>query len=356
MIKPRAIDAFCGAGGLSIGLNQSGFDVVLGFDIDPICLKTLRNNPKYIKHEVLETDIKALLGGRLLKMIKMAPGELDLLAGGPPCQGFSIQRTIGGDEDNRNSLVESYGDLVLEVQPKMFLMENVPGIAGKRGRIFLEEFKQRMIANNYFVHTKILDASDFGVPQRRRRLILVGERIKDRKPAFQWPETNPKCSTVRDVIGNLPPPPADGSEHPDFPGHRADRLSQLNKRRLLALREGEGRTELPVELLAPCHQVSADIVGHRNVYGRMSWDKIAPTITARFDSFTRGKFGHPEQTRSISLYEGALLQTFPCDYKFTGNKVDVARQIGNAIPPLLATVLGAKIYETLKPSAKSRKQ
>ena len=118
--------------------------------------------------------------------------------------------------------------------------------------------------------------------------------------------------------------------------------------RIRAIKEGQGRDNLPDELLADCHRIDSSVIGFRSVYGRMSWDDVAPTITARFDSFTRGKFGHPTQDRTISLREGALLQTFPVDFQFIGNKVDIARQIGNAVPPLMAKHIGASIIESYK--------
>ena len=144
----------------------------------------------------------------------------------------------------------------------------------------------------------------------------------------------------------LPVPPADGSDHPEISLHRRDKLSKLNLQRIEAIKEGQGRDDLPPELLADCHKVDSSVIGYRNVYGRMSWDDVAPTITARFDSFTsRENFGHPDQPRSISLREGALLQTFPVDFMFTGNKVDIARQIGNAVPPVLAEQIGKSIID-----------
>jgi DNA (cytosine-5)-methyltransferase 1 len=344
-----AIDAFCGAGGLSIGLAEVGFDILLGFDIDKKCIDTLRKNHKIIRHEAIQCDVKDMLGGVLLEKAKITQGGLDLLAGGPPCQGFSIQRTIGGDSDARNLLVDDYGDLISEVLPRFFLMENVPGIGGKRGKDILYKFKARMSCIGYFCHEKILDAQDYGVPQRRRRFILIGEKLTGSGPFFEWPKkTSQKAAnTVRATIGNLPAPPTDGGDHPDLPGHRSDRLSDVNKARLMALREGQARDDLPEHLLADCHRISSNVIGHRNVYGRMSWDEVAPTITARFDSFTRGKFGHPEQLRSISLLEGALLQTFPKNYSFDGTKVDIARQIGNAVPPKFAAAIGKAIAQAI---------
>jgi len=344
-----AIDAFCGAGGLSIGLAKVGFDILLGFDLDKKCIETLKLNSKTIRHTTIHSDVKDMLGGGLLKHAGIGKGELDLLAGGPPCQGFSVQRTIGGDRDSRNLLVDDYGDLIAEAEPRFFLMENVPGIGGKRGRETLDRFKDRMTNIGYFCHEKILDAQDYGVPQRRRRLIVVGEKITAIGTIFEWPKiVRAKASnTVRGTIGHLPAPPTDGSDHPDFVGHRSDRLSELNKARLMALNEGQARDDLPEHLLADCHRMSSDVIGHRNVYGRMTWDEVAPTITARFDSFTRGKFGHPDQLRSISLLEGALLQTFSESYHFSGTKVDIARQIGNAVPPRFAAAIGLSIAKAI---------
>ena len=347
---PSAIDAFCGAGGLTLGLQRSGFDVITGFDLDPVCIRTLRQNPHYVGHQVHQADVRGMLDGYLLKTAGIKRGELDLLAGGPPCQGFSIQRTTGTDEDARNLLVHDYGDLILEVLPRFFIIENVPGIGGARGREVLALFVSRMKSEGYAIHQTVLDAQDFRVPQRRRRFLIVGELSPESSDVcFQWPK--PKVGppvSVRDAISDLPSPPADGAEHPDYPNHRADRLSPLNRRRMEALQPGEGRVNLPDDLLADCHRVSAEVVGHRNVYGRMEWDDVAPTITARFDSFTRGKFGHPTETRSISLREGARLQTFPDDYVFTGTKVEVARQIGNAVPVLLAESIGRSVASTLR--------
>jgi DNA (cytosine-5)-methyltransferase 1 len=241
--------------------------------------------------------------------------------------------------------VSSYFQLVKELRPAYFLMENVPGIAGKRGRTLLDKEIEKISKNGYVVHWQVLDAQDFGVPQRRRRVFVVGERTDgDDLAAFEFPSPlASKKITVRNAIGHLPPPPSDGSDHAKIVHHRSDRLSDLNKRRLAALPEGKGRDHLPAELLAECHKRSSDVIGHRNVYGRMAWDEVAPTITARFDSFTRGLFGHPEQVRSVSLREGALLQTFPQDFIFSGTKVEIARQIGNAVPVKLAEAVGRQI-------------
>lgn len=341
------VDSFSGAGGLSLGLIEAGFDVILSFDKDDTCIETQKRNSHYLKHEAIIADIAEMRGGGLLSKTGLKTGELFLLAGGPPCQGFSIQR-IGDDEDERNNLIMEYALLVIETQPQYFLMENVPGIMGKRGKSLLEESLDLMSNSGYYIHQSTLDAQDYGVPQRRKRVFIVGERVNGLEPNFCFPPptVNPnERKTVRQIISNLPPPPEDGSDHPDIPNHRRDKLTELNKKRLQSLKPGQGRQHLPDELLADCHRIDSSVIGHRNVYGRMDWDDVAPTITAKFDSFTRGQFGHPEQIRSISLREGAALQTFPMDFVFLGGKIEIARQIGNAVPPQLAKVIGEQIIK-----------
>lgn len=337
------IDSFCGAGGLGLGLLRAGFKILLSFDIDRKCIDTIKKNPKYFDHSAVVADISDMLNGNILRECNLKRGELFLLAGGPPCQGFSIQRR-GDDFDSRNDLVLKYGQLINELYPCYFVMENVSGLAGKRGKTILQQLLEDVESIGYTVHIKLLDAEDYGVPQRRKRYIIVGER-RDLGIQYKYPIGNDTKITVRDTIGMLPEPPENGADHPDIPLHRRDRLSETNLKRIQAIREGQGRDNLPKELLADCHKIDSSIIGYRNVYGRMAWDDVAPTITARFDSFTRGKFGHPEQDRTISLREGALLQTFPMDFSFTGNKVDVARQIGNAVPPIMAEKIGESIIE-----------
>lgn len=343
MNEYTCIDSFCGAGGLGLGLQEAGFSILLSFDIDPLCIKTIQENKKYFNHPSLASDVSDMLNGKALEICGINRGDLFLLAGGPPCQGFSIQRR-GADTDPRNRLVFKYAQLVDELFPKYFVMENVTGIAGKRGKTILENLLDKLGNIGYKVHINLLDAQDYGVPQRRKRYIIVGER-NDMGSYYEYPKSTGEKRTVRDTIGNLPEPPLDGSDYPGIPLHRRDRLSALNLKRIRALKQGQGRDYLPKELLAACHKIKSSVIGYRNVYGRMAWDEVAPTITARFDSFTRGKFGHPDQDRSISLREGALLQTFPRDFKFIGNKVDIARQIGNAVPPVLAKQIGFSIIK-----------
>lgn len=341
------IDCFSGAGGLCLGLIKAGFDVIYSFDIDPHSIESINSNPQYFKsHRAEVRDIKEIDSEELLQSLGLHQGDLDLLAGGPPCQGFSIQR-IGKDKDERNRLVEEYVKKIIAIRPKIFILENVPGIKGKRGHTILHNALKKVEKSGYFIHEQILDAQDYNVPQRRKRVVIVGERKDHSMPLFQYPTPQKNKVTVRDTIAYLPEPPMDGSEHPDYTLHRRDRLSPINIARIQHLKQGQGRDFLPPELLADCHKISSKEIGHRNVYGRMAWDDVAPTITARFDSFTRGMFGHPEQDRSISLREGALLQTFPDNFIFCGNKVEIARQIGNAVPVNMAKAIGEQIINCL---------
>ncbi|NLB19153.1 MAG: DNA cytosine methyltransferase, partial [Syntrophomonadaceae bacterium] len=235
------IDAFCGAGGLSLGLQQAGYDIVLSFDNDPKCIETHDLNVgTFFRHKAYLDSIESIINRNLLKVANLNKGDLFLLAGGPPCQGFSVQRR-GDDKDGRNELVLKFISLVGELMPKYFLMENVRGIMGRRGRAILEQATRMATELGYRVIMEVLDAQDYGVPQRRERVFVVGERDFDPSQGYEFPfPTTPvgQRITVWDAIGDLPEPPQDGTDHPDIPHHRRDRLSDLNIRRLEALLPG----------------------------------------------------------------------------------------------------------------------
>jgi DNA (cytosine-5)-methyltransferase 1 len=338
-VKPIAIDLFCGAGGMSLGLRRAGFDVSLSADFWRPAVETFRANNPF--ERIIEADLGKLEPENLASYGIM-PGMVDLVAGGPPCQGFSIQR-IGSDSDPRNSLVLSFAEYVKWISPKMFLMENVPGLIGKRGSELVRNFESRMKESGYGLVHGVVDAANFGVPQRRRRVVFVGWKISEGLGEFILP--NPKLMphefrTVKEAIGDLAEPPSDYSPLPGDPLHRRMRISPLNQERLRFIPPGGGFEDLPVDLRVSCHKNGADRIGHRNVYGRLHPDKPASTITARFDSFTRGQFAHPFENRNISLREGARLQTFPDTYTFKGTQEEITAQIGNAVPPVLAEALG----------------
>lgn len=340
-----AIDLFAGAGGLSLGLRRAGFKIATALDNDPIAVKSYC---EALGPHIQCAPIEEISAAEIMRRAGAAPGECDLLAGGPPCQGFSLQRR-GDRVDPRNRLVLDFIRMVEEVRPRFFLMENVSGLLSKHGRPFLEEFNRRVARLGYVIHIELLDASNFGVPQRRRRALLIGERAAGAEPRFRFPETvEGHVRTVRDAIADLPSPPDDGSEHPHVANHyREARLSPLNVERIKHVPQGGGRAHLPEHLQLACHRNNA---GHRHmdVYGRLAWDEPSVTLTARFDSFTRGRFAHPVEHRSLTVREGARIQTFPDAFRFFGNREEQARQVGNAVPPLLAQALGTAILTTLE--------
>lgn len=339
--KYRIIDCFCGAGGLSLGFEQSGFEVVYAFDIDEASIKTYKHNPNHHHGPAFVRDIYKVSKASIEEDLGHEFGAIDVVIGGPPCQGFSVQRR-GDNSDLRNNLVLEYTRLIKEIRPRLFVMENVGGLLSVRGRPFLEQLTNNLNAAGYIIQRKTLLASDYGVPQSRRRVIIVGELSPDGMTRYEFPEqTEGMPKTVRMAISDL----MDKSEL-DIPNHKADKLSPINLQRIRAIKEGEGQDSLPDELQLDCHK---NHKGHRHLdtYGRMAWDKPSPTITARFDSFSRGRFGHPVLDRTITLREGARLQTFPDSFEFLGSKVEVARQIGNAVPPVLARSIAESVILTL---------
>jgi DNA (cytosine-5)-methyltransferase 1 len=335
----RALDLFCGAGGLSLGLSKAGFEIVAAIDNWPVALRSYSRN--FPNHATWLENIADLENARLdAGNFK----SLDLIAGGPPCQGFSIQR-IGSDLDVRNDLVMAFGHIVATLKPRMFVMENVPGLLGKRGVHIVRQLVHGLSAAGYEVRFQLLDAADFGVPQHRRRVFFVGWQSGAN---FVFPvPTHLVHRTVCDAIGDLRPPPADFSPDPMDPLHRRMRLSHKNLQRLALIPPGGGFEDLPVDMRVDCHREGAAKIGHRAVYGRLDPSQPAATITGRFDSFTRGRFGHPWENRTISLREGARLQSFPDEHLFEGTQEEIAAQIGNAIPPLLAQAMGEAIARHL---------
>lgn len=342
-----AIDCFSGAGGLSLGLIQAGFDLRCAIDNDSVAVKTYAGN---FQHPIIRKSIMEISGRELLRLGNMKKHECFLVAGGPPCQGFSVQRR-GPDEDNRNRLVLEFLRIITEIKPKYFLMENVPGIAHKRGHLFFETVRSATEAMGYKIHVAKLDAVHYGIPQYRKRVFMVGEWTEGGISRFRFPPPitpHPsKFKTVGEILKGLPAPHGSKQNEKTPYNHVADKLTPINLQRIRTVPEGGGRESIPKDLQLPCHNKGN---GHRHldVYGRLSRSAPSVTLTARFDSFTRGRFGHPVEHRSITLREGARIQTFPDSFKFLGTKVEVARQIGNAVPPLLAKAVGRSIIRSFK--------
>lgn len=343
MKKLTSIEAFCGAGGMALGLRDAGFDVRLAFDIVEAHIKTLNHNMGLHGRVI---DASATTGDELLRMVELEVGELDLFSGGPPCQGFSKQRRgAAALDDPRNRLVLHFARLVTEMEPKAFLFENVAIFGQKRGVQLIEEMEQ--ILGGYRVHCFQVCASDFGLPQTRSRFMMIGLRrdLTSTAPILKHAKFRP---SVKDAIGDLPPPPDDYTAHPEYPNHQKCKITKLNEERFSHVPQGGGWRDIPWDLRLPCHRVT-DVSkgGWPDVYGRLTWQGMSPTITVGFDSFTRGRYGHPEQNRAITPREAARMQGFPDSYHFLGNKMDVRTQIGNAVPPPLARAAGLAIIQAL---------
>jgi DNA (cytosine-5)-methyltransferase 1 len=327
---------------MSLGLIEAGFDVRLAFDKDPLAVTTYREN---IGSHVRQQDIRETKGRDLLN--ELGIDDLDLMSGGPPCQGFSKQKRgahLAADE--RNDLVREYARLLGEVRPKTFLFENVQIFGQKRGSELIAFVEGAL--PEYVIYKFFVSASNFGLAQRRSRFMMIGIR-KDVSAAVPVLQATLRAVSVRDAIGDLPPPPEDYTEHRDYPNHIKCKITPLNEERFRHVPQGGGWPNIPVHLRLDCHNgVDTARGGWPDVYGRLEWSGQAPTITAGFDSFTRGRYGHPEQHRSLTLREGARLQGFDDDFRFFGTRYDVRLQIGNAVPPPLAKAAGNAILRILE--------
>ena len=338
------VDLFCGIGGLSHGLRRAGFDVAAGVDADRSC--------KY----AFETNNDATFFGSPLEDVSVADiramfpeGSRRILVGCAPCTPFSAYAPGSKSRSDKWSLVSLFLDRILEVQPDIVSMENVPRLRSFNDCSVFRDFIDGLGNAGYHVAEDILDAADYGVPQHRRRLVVLASKLGP----IQLPApTHERHRTVRDAIGDLTPLPAGGAD-PSDRVHRAASLSPLNLQRIRASKPGRAWTEWDdPELIAECHK-RASGKSYRNVYGRMEWDRPAPTLTTGCFSFGRGRFGHPEQDRAISLREAALLQSFPPDYLFVAPEEPIAfatsgRHIGNAIPVGLAGAIGHGIHGHLQ--------
>ena len=323
-----AIDLFSGCGGLTQGLKDAGFNVLAAVEIDAKARETYRLNHQDVVF--VGSDIREVTIDQVLSSCRIEKGELDLLAGCPPCQGFSTLRSRNGQEampDARNDLVEEFARLALELRPKLVMMENVPALAKYEK---FKAFVRRLEADSYRVKIEVLDVSNYGVPQRRKRLILSASRVGEPKLAALVEGKR----TVRDAIGSLTKVGASGDLlHDTTCGPRSSRVQAIIR---AIPKDGGSRNSLPPELKLGCHGRTS---GFNDVYGRMKWDDVAPTITSGCHNPSKGRFLHPAEDRPISLREAALLQGFPQGYKFRveHGKEAIALMIGNALPPPFIT-------------------
>ncbi len=362
--KPKAVDIFCGCGGISVGLRAAGFDVVAGIDIEKKYLASFRHN--FPGAHALNTDITSVRPHDFMQSIGLMPEELDLLVGGPPCQGFSknVPRKNRFLEDPKNLLVKSFLDYCEALRPRMVLMENVAEMKNGFEEIYSQEVISRLEEEGYTVTAVVLNAADYGVPQRRRRAFFMANRLgvqfeppkathaKDRPTQaignlFEYPAH----ITVGDAIGDLPGVEhGEGHEYTPYASeartdyqaqlrgkltavrnHVARKLAPAQFERLASLEPGQGHKDLPKHL-----QTKG---GYSGAYGRLTWDMIAPTITRWVFHPGSGRWGHPKDIRTITIREVARIQSFPDEYEFVGSYNDQAGQLGNAVPPLLALAI-----------------
>lgn len=339
----HAVDLFCGVGGLTHGLEHSGINVKLGVDIDDACEYPITRNTSA---EFLNADISTIDANTISDYI--GNGDVSLLAGCAPCQPFStyargakrngkIRKGRGGSDDWK--LIEKFSSLVRDLNPDLVAMENVPPLLHQDVfRKFVESLE------GYSVDFKVVECSTTGLPQTRKRLVILASKIGQIKiPIFRSSE-----STVRSTIYDLPRLGA-GETDPHDRLHRSSRLSKLNLERIRASSPGGSWRDWPESLRASCHKKESGST-YPSVYGRMSWDSLAPTITTQCFGYGNGRFGHPSQDRAISLREAAMLQGFPRSYAFLSDDENISfsklgRLIGNAVPVTLGRAIGNIIVD-----------
>ena len=340
---PVAVDLFCGAGGLAYGMQLAGIGVVAGIDLDPAC------------EYPFETNVGAPFHKRDVAM--MSPGDLDalypddcvrVLAGCAPCQPFSSYSKSAPGRSDDWRLVSTFARLAAGTRPEIVTMENVPRLL--KHSVFKEFLDALRSAGYEWVIHPVVRCAEYGVPQTRRRLVLIASRMGNIELAA--PERkNSEFATVRKTIGTLGAIAAGGADASD-PLHRASRLSERNLERIRQSAPGGTWRDWDASLRASCH-VKETGKTYPGVYGRMEWDRPGPTITTQFHGYGTGRFGHPEQDRALSLREGAMLQTFPEDYSFSppGEPVRfraIARLIGNAVPVRVGMAIGRSIVRHLE--------
>lgn len=339
MTELTALDLFAGAGGLTLGLQRAGFAVLGAVELDPLACATYADNHRGVR--LWQDDVRNLDGEQILRGLGLRPGQLGLLAGCPPCQGFSSMRTLNGRQapvEPRNDLVREYGRLVAQLRPRAVLMENVPGLARDERMTELVDLLEDLGYPARDGHA-VLNAADYGVPQNRRRLVLAAVRWQ---PPTAAAGPRQERRTVRDAIGELPAAGSSGDALHDLPEKRTAQVATLIRQ---VPADGGSRSSLATQLA--CHD---GFDGFKDVYGRMAWDRPAPTITGGCHNPSKGRFLHPEQHRAVTLREAALLQGFPPSYRFRldRGKLAAALMIGNAVPPAFVEAHAAPIAAALR--------
>jgi DNA (cytosine-5)-methyltransferase 1 len=333
--KITAVDIFCGAAGLSLGLKQSGIAIAAGIDIDPACRFPFEHN---IGSKFIEQDVSIMTAASLSELFGDA--RIRVLAGCAPCQPFSGYTSRRREIDVRWQLLAHFLRIAQEVRPEVITLENVPRLSHMP---LWERFVSGLVESGYHVAWDILDAAEFGVPQTRKRLVLLASRLGEidlPAPKIRTP------ITVRKAIAKLPKIGA-GDQSKNDPLHASRVLTDRNLLRIRASKQAGTWRDWPEHLRLDCHKQESGKT-YPSVYGRMSWDSPSPTITTQFYGFGNGRFGHPSQDRAISLREGALLQSFPLNFQFSAPNSrlsfrEIGRLIGNAVPPALGKAIGGAI-------------
>lgn len=370
MQPPKAIDLFCGAGGISAGLRLAGYEVIAGVDLERTYFATFRHN--FPQAHSLQESVLGMSPAEFSRKIGVEPGEVDILVGGPPCQGFSknVPRRHRYLEDPKNLLVKAFLDYCEFLRPRLVLMENVAEMKNGFEGQYTDEILDRLDAAGYAVTHAVLNAADYGVPQRRRRAFFLGDRegVRLKIPRRTHVPRSEQLSligepahvSVWEAIGDLPSL-QHGEAHervayaaPAFSeyqrrvrtssgkvaNHVARHLQATQLARLAALSPGQGHKDLPPHL-----QVKS---GYSGAYGRLTKDMIAPTITRWVFHPGSGRYGHPVDTRVLSIREVARIQGFPDSYEFVGTYTQQAGQLGNAVPPLLAFTIVNDLQNQLR--------
>ncbi len=342
--KLKAVDFFCSGGGMSFGMQTAGIKVLAGIDHDKSCQATYEANIEGA--EFIHADVFDLKVEDLQERLSLKKNDDNLiLIGCSPCQFWSIINTDKTKSQKSSNLLKEFKRFVEYFKPGYVVVENVPGVLRRKKESGLEDFIGWLEDNRYTVHHKIHEVSEYGVPQHRERFTLIANRVSAEE--LEPMQTKGRKKTVRDVIGvanGFPEVNAGNRDNTDFM-HTVAGLQEINLKRL-AVTEKDGGTRMSYvdndELAPDCHKNNRN--SFKDTYGRMWWDKPAPTITTKFFSISNGRFAHPEEDRAISLREGATLQSFPKTYKFkTTSIADTARMIGNAVPPKYAESIGKAI-------------
>jgi len=345
----KAVDFFCSGGGMSYGMQQAGIEILAGIDFDQNCEATYKTNIKGA--EFIHADVFDLKAKVLQEKLSLKKGDDNLLLiGCSPCQFWSIINTSKEKSTQSKNLLKEFHRFVKYFNPGYVVVENVPGVLRRKEESGLDEFISWLEKKKYKVHFKVHEVSNYGVPQHRKRFTLIANRVT--RDELAPVVASGRKLTVRDVLGEKNGFPRINQGHTDKSKfmHAVAGLNALNLERL-SLTPHDGGTRLAYvydkRLAAPCHFGKTD--GFKDIYGRMWWDKPAPTITTKFFSISNGRFVHPEEDRAISLREGAVLQSFPKDYIFKTNSIaNTARMIGNAVPPKYAEAIAKAIINNHK--------